>query len=596
MITRRLLPALLAVALAAGLAAGLAPVARAHEERPTVFPNPENVMNPPVARGDLDAGEIASPHQVVCDADQSAAAIALMPGGPRRAANEVLLGECGFSSIQAAINDAPAAGTTIYVLPGTYEETVAQRGPQNCGQPHGVMSYEGHLTCPHAQNLIAVMGDADTDGDRECNSSQCDLQIEGTGTSREDVIVTGGFDDAGQWIKLNGIRGDRADGLVLKHFTVQLFEFNAVYILETDGFLIDDVLTRWNDEYGFLVFSNVNGLIENCEAYNNADSGIYPGSASDLNGDERVAQPLDQAPLHGWSTEIKNCTSHHNTLGYSGTAGNSVYAHDNDFYANATGIATDSLFPNHPGLPQDHGWFQGNRIFSNNNNYYRFVHDGTCDKPPAERGYVPAYDQPGVEKWDGTVCPVVPLPVGTGMMIAGGNYNYLHGNQVYDNWRSGFRLIAVPAALRQEYDPNKAFDTSHGNKFADNSMGIDPLTMAYAPNGVDFWWDGGGTGNCWQGNTPHADAANGITSNDLLLPTCGSGGSLGLPLDPARSGPMVPCVAYDRSNRDLREPAGCSWFRTPPEPGHRELELDAAGAPGSLAQDKTDDVIAVSRG
>lgn len=31
-----------------------------------------------------------------------------------------------------------------------------------------------------------------------------------------------------------------------------------------------------------------------------------------------------------------------------------MWAHHNDFHDNATGIATDSLFPGHPGLPQDH--------------------------------------------------------------------------------------------------------------------------------------------------------------------------------------------------------------------------------------------------
>ncbi len=73
-----------------------------------------------------------------------------------------------------------------------------------------------------------------------------------------------------------------------------------------------------------------------------------------------------------------NCHSHDNLLGYSGTAGNSVWAHDNVFTENTVGVATDSAFPNHPGLPQNHALFERNVIGDNNLDYYRHVRDGTC--------------------------------------------------------------------------------------------------------------------------------------------------------------------------------------------------------------------------
>ena len=59
-------------------------------------------------------------------------------------------------------------------------------------------------------------------------------------------------------------------------------------------------------------------------------------------------------------------TRHHNTLGYSGTAGDSVWAHDNRFTENTTGVATDSAFPDHPGMPQNHAQFERNVIADNN--------------------------------------------------------------------------------------------------------------------------------------------------------------------------------------------------------------------------------------
>lgn len=102
-----------------------------------------------------------------------------------------------------------------------------------------------------------------------------------------------------------------------------------------------------------------------------------------------------------YSIEIFDNHMHHNALGYSGTAGNSVYAHHNDIHHNLLGMATDSVVPGHPGMPQDHARWSNNKIYSNNENYYaRYVHTGACDKPIAERGYV-----------NGVVCPVIPMPV-----------------------------------------------------------------------------------------------------------------------------------------------------------------------------------------
>ncbi|HYN35917.1 MAG TPA: right-handed parallel beta-helix repeat-containing protein, partial [Actinomycetota bacterium] len=359
-------------------------------------------------------------------------------------------------------------------------------------------------------------------------------------------------------MKLNGIRGDRADGLYLKNFTIELFEFNAVYILETDGFVIDDVIGRYNDEYGFLAFAVDHGVIKNCDGYNNGDSLIYPGSASDVNsGNETYSQKKR------WAIEIFNCKSHHNALGYSGTAGNSVYVHDNDFYANQSGVVTDSIYPGHPGLPQDHGWYTDNLIHSNNSNYTeKYVHSGICDKPPAERGYKPA---PGKPKTSGTVCPVVPAPVGTGMVIAGGNWNLIEGNKVWDNWRAGFMLLSVPAAIREETDPSKAFDTSHFNKYVNNKMSLTPGGKPDL-NGFDFWWDDQGEGNCWQDNKA---PEGGVTSNTMYptgLPDCDSGGSLGLFNNPYKTSSIATCATYDRNDPILRDPPACDFFDTPEEP------------------------------
>lgn len=515
------------VAAAGVLAAGTLAVpsvpTAAHEERPSEFP-PEPGTVPRYRR--------AGPALLVCNAGSAARIEALGGGAERR--NEELLGECrrdGFRTIQGAIDHVRRKGTRILIMPGVYRERRWARPPEGrCAQlaDQHPLSYGEHRACPHVQNLIAILGDSN-DPDRECDLPVCRLQLEGTGRSPDDVVIDNRF------AKLNGIRADRADGVYFRNFTVQHAEFNALYVIETDGFVIDRVVGRWNEEYGFLTFSSDHGLYKRCEAYGNGDSGLYPGSAADLHG----VRP---------SIEIRGCDSHHNTLGYSGTAGNSTYVHDNEFHHNMAGVSMDSFFPDHPGLPQDAATFVNNRIYTNNEDYYEYLRNGTCDKPHLDRGY----DQ-------GVVCPTVPVPIGTGILIAGGNANAFQGNWVYDNWRFGAMQFYVPAAFRGEFDPAKQFDTSHDNRYLDNLMGSSP-TGEVLPNGTDFWWDEEGGGNCWQGNQPAPGRS--ITSDPAILPDC-STPSPNLPPNPAKSGFLVPCATWSRDNPD---PPGCDWTQKPSLP------------------------------
>jgi hypothetical protein len=313
---------------------------------------------------------------------------------------------------------------------------------------------------------------------------------------------------------------------------------------------MDRLITRGNDEYGILAFASDHGLIQNSNAYYNGDSGIYPGSASDLNGDNTKFKPTR------YSIVIRDNRSHHNTLGYSGTAGNSVLSYNNRFYRNAAGIATDSLFPGHPGLPQDHARWTDNLIYANNVNYYeRHVFDGDCAKPMEERGYL-----------QGTVCPVVPVPVGTGVLVAGGNYNSTDGNQIYNNWRYGTMHFWVPAALRDEYELEKQYDTSHFNRTIGNVFGIKP-NGDIAHNGMDHWWDDEGEGNCWEGNEssrgePTHNFTPGLSGNALDCPA----GSERTPGIFAKDAGFLSCASYDRNDPDFRNPPECNWFDTPPKP------------------------------
>lgn len=523
--TRRF-PAVPAAFLAALLALlslfAAAPVASAHEERPVELPD---------GTGSVPRYRAGEPDLIVCKTDRPAfeRRISAFPDVLKQR-NLALYERCeknGFRDLQAAVDAVDRPGMNIAILPGLYEEEPSLPKPTgecaaltapNSSLGYQILTYEQQVACRHNQNLVAILG-------------KTDLQIEGTGASRQDVVI-----DA-KYQKLNAIRADKSNGIYFRNFTAQRTTFNSLYVLAGDGFVIDDVLTRWNDEYGFLTFASDHGLYKNCESYGNGDSGIYPGSASDINDGRGYDVPR-------YSIEITGCRSHHNMVGYSGTAGDSVWVHDNEFDQNMGGASMDSAFPGHPGLPQNHARFERNLIHDNNADYYHFVADGTCAKPPVERGYE-----------QGTVCPQISMPPGTGIITAGGNWNLYENNWVYGHRRAGFFLSAVPAFIRGEEEWSKQADTSHHNRYAGNILGKDK-SGASRPNGMDVWWDGQGRGNCWQqgpdGSTPGT------------LPECGerrgsvSGGSARLAGEPVKLAQLLVCADYSVQARKL--PAGCDWY------------------------------------
>lgn len=519
------MPPLRRIAIALALTLGLllpAGAALAHEERPVTFPDGSGSV--PVLRTE-------EPDLLVCKTDRAdfERRVAAFPPDLKQR-NLTLFKKCqdkGVRHLQEAVDQVDRPGMTIAILPGLYREEPSQAPPTGAcaGLParwstwgYQILSFEQQRQCPHNQNLVAVLG-------------KKDLQIEGTGAGPLDVIV-----DA-EYRKLNAIRADRADGVYFRNLTAQRTTFNSLYILETDGFVIDRVLTRWNDEYGFLTFASDHGLYTDCEAYGNGDGGLYPGSASNINDGRGHEVPR-------YAIEIRRCKSHDNALGYSGTAGDSVWVHDNEFYDNMVGATMDSLWPGHPGLPQNHALFENNKIYDNNRDYYRHTRDGTCAKPPAERGY---------ER--GVVCSQVGVPPGTGVIVAGGNYNVFRDNQVWGHERAAFQLFGVPAFVRGENRLDRQFDTSGFNRFEGNELGVGP-TGEHLPNGLDVWWDGQGTGNCWQAGT--------TASTPAVLPVCAArapgltGGASRLLAEPVKVIKLYLCA--DFSAQDARLPAGCDWF------------------------------------
>jgi hypothetical protein len=521
------------------LAALLAPASAAgHAERPSFFPEPSGRTVPkyrPPSLGGL----------IVCASDSRARIRTGLADHRRgRRHNRKLLNRCRFHSIQDAVN-AARNGDRIQILPGTYTEPksrpvpypdprcadklVDEAGPRRPDQTvRKAPSYEYHLCSPNSANLIAILGDSD-DADRRCDH-KCDLYISGTGDSPDDVLIEG------DKVHQNVIKADRADGIYLRNFTVQYSDFNNVYVHETDGFRFSKIVSRWSREYGFLTFTSDHGIYEDIDSYGAGDSGIYPGSGPQTTGGR-------------YGIVVRRTKLHDNLQGTASAAGDNVLWRDNDIFDNGAGFVTDSFSPGHPGMPQHHAKWVGNRIHSNNrDDFYSDERTAYCAKPPAERDIK-------------VVCPAIQIPTGTGVLIAGGNDNLIENNQIYDNWRYGVMQFWVEAALRAEYDPAKQQDTSHGNVTRDNRFGLTPDGRS-APTGADVFWDEQGARNCWQGNV--AGEGGPIHSDPMSLPAC-PGSETTLPVNPAKHARLLPCGTWDA--QDNPDPPGCDWFTTPPKPG-----------------------------
>jgi hypothetical protein len=592
MTPRRLFTVLATMSVLLAIATG---VAVGHVERSSYWPDPApDTSVTPAAGGEVPkARSLASALRrrargdtyVVCKSDSMRRAIRsvrsarrkgwkVRPTAPtrklsRKAArrlvriNRTLAERCRFRHIQAAVNRA-GNNDRVVVMPGEYLEEPSRRKPTDdpkCVQYEeesengaGAATYRYQVNCPNDQNLIFVQGRELTDkpvpfppradrrgipDDGPC--IRCNLQIEGSGVKAGDVVVDlaerpgattlrGPADP----IKDVGIRADRADGFVLRNMTFAHANEHGIYVHETDGYLLSRFKAFYNKEYGTLTFTSDHGVTKDCEAMGHGDAGLYPGSGPDT-GEQTAegSRRLNQL--------ITRCDVHHNTIGYSGTMGNATRVVNNNFYDNSTGITTDSFFAGgHPGYPQDSAVFERNNVYSNNFNSYEAGSD---------------------------VEPRVPVPVGTGIMIAGGNGNEIRGNRIWDNWRRGTMLFHVPDALSNSSAMNSV---SHRNRQHENVMGRTP-NGDRAPNGVDFWWDDAPQqqNNCWFDNGE-------VTTSPPapIMPSNCQNTSAGATYA-VQAAELLACAGAIAT--DSYDPNACAWFRTPPRPS------GSAGSSSGLA-------------
>ena len=655
-------------------ALALPALAAAHLERPSYWPDPapDRSVSPPAggkvpkARSLTSAvtGEGPGEVRVVCKRGRASLTLLeksigqaltrgyrIRPSQSRRQLssakaeqlleiNQALLDMCAFRSIQKAVNRS-GNNDRIVIMPGRYTEPKSRKAAVNDPKCNPSMlqadqrntptpSYEYQAKCQNDQNLIhvtgrAVKGDpAPVRADRHGIPAEelgrcirCNLQIEGSGVVPEDVLIDAGkgyknprnpnarpggdrpaadcHPPADQpnpcYSKHVVMRTDRSDGFVGRNFLLRGAKEHGFYTEETDGILLDRVKFFWNADYGHLSFTTDHNMVKNCEGYGSGDASVYPGAAPQT-GDYRDE---DFYPQKRFNTVIKRCDLHGSAMGYSGSMGNSVRVTHNRFYGNANGLTTDTISaPGHPGFPADgmkvdHNWF-----YANNLDIYR-------PDPPFE--------------------PFVPQAIGTGIMWPGMNDGTFTKNWVFDNWRHGTLLLAVPDAVAggpegnvdsEIHCPGTVLETvalastSCDNRYFGNHMGQVPpgfephpgLTKfgnkttlksspAQAPNGVDFWWDQFPTndGNCWYDNKGPDGTRASLTGDPPLSPAPGTSVPLFLPEDcstsigsvvtyPVKGLILLTCFAQFEAGEAGSDPSPCYWYEMPSQPNSAAARAD----------------------
>lgn len=411
---------------------------------------------------------------------------------------EVCKHGCDYRTIQDAVDHSKKNGT-IDIQPGTYKEGVDVIGSK----------YDG-------------------------------LTIQGTKKNAKKVVLQGknAKDSQGQPAN-NGIEVEGADGVRVLNLTATNYLANGIHFVGPDsgkdagpckGYLAKNVIVAFNRAYGVFAFNCIGGRMTQSVGYGQGDSAYYVG-----------ATPPQANPK--W-TKLDHLDAYENVLGYSGTNSKYVKITDGNYYNNGVGIVPNTL-DSEPYEPSANGIIENNNIFWNNFNY--FLPNSRVKTVSGGLGTL------------GTL--TINYPTGVGIVLLGSTGWVIQNNNIFGNFKWGAAAIS-DAIGNCEGPPVDGCPTgddamSVDNQFLNNQMGRSGTDT----NAVDFFVDGSGRGNCFQGNVSSTFDPSATAINANLYPTCpapppplsGTGQPAG---DPSQFGDLAGYVLSTPA--DTQE---CSWTR-----------------------------------
>lgn len=298
------------------------------------------------------------------------------------------------------------------------------------------------------------------------------IRIVGTGDDPSDVILEG--KDVQGTAGQNGVFVDGANNVTIENMTARNFAANGFFARNCDGYLMRKLVAAYNRAYGLYAFNCIGGRMTQSVGYGHADSAFYVGQT-----------PVQQQPK---KTILDHLEAYLNVLGYSGTNSRYVEIRFSEFYNNGAGIAPNTL-DSEKFEPAEQNLITENLIYWNNFNYY---------KPDSPVKPLPS----AVGSFN--------YPIGVGVLLFGVKGTVVRNNLIFGNFKWGAAAFS---------DPTNSDATTVGNRFLFNNMGA----AFNDANGVDFFYDGTGSGNCFENNSAGATFDAGSVPNAVLYPACGSG-------------------------------------------------------------------------
>lgn len=386
----------------------------------------------------------------------------------------------------------------------------------------------------------------------EGNKKYKNLTIRGTSKNAKKTVLDGKNAKSDEGLAQNGIEGIDVSGLTIENMTIKNYATNGVFLRDSEpndadtkypciDYLLRNLIVDNNRSYGLFAFGCAGGRMTKSTGTRHGDSAFYVGATP----------PLDKPD---W-TVLDKLDAHLNVQAFSGTNSRWIEIKDSNFYNNGTGVVPNTLDAE-PYEPATIGKIHDNNIFWNNYNYYlpdsqvSTISDGlgSFGEPPNEQ--------------------TINFPTGIGVVLFGVTGWEVYDNNIFGHYKWGSATFSDPVGNVGD----NAISTN--NSFTNNVNGRNGAD----PNAVDFFNDGSGSGNCFQGNVSSTFDPSGTATDANLYPACpapavpasGTGGSLG---DLTQFGELASYVtATPPSNQE------CSWTETPHPPFEKYKPAEVPGA------------------
>ena len=397
-----------------------------------------------------------------------------------------------YSSIQAAV-DAARPGDWVLIGPGDYHETGNRVPPGAAGDDTAGAAVLVTTPGIHIRGMDrnGVLLDGTRPGAAGCSSATVDQDLgplgpDGAPTGRNGLIVfkasgvsvenltacnfLSGADTPGDEIWFDGGGSSGAQ---------QIGSWRGAFLSATSSYFAGQ--NQPFAQYGIYASNTVGpGLFTQVYANNMGDAGFYIGACPDCN------------------TILDHAHAQNSAQGYSGTnSGGHLIIQNSEFDHNHTGFSTNSQNNDDQPSPQS-GRCPGNGTGpTGTHSCWLFSHNSVHDNNTAN---VPT--TPGI---------VASSPVGTGVLISGGRFDTVDGNDIRDNGAWG--VLLVPEVDTAKQPPIAHCKGGIGLKalsfcyFDDKGNEIENNTLSHNgffgnPSNVDLAEIStlAYPGNCWHGN------------------------------------------------------------------------------------------------